>query len=110
MKKSASAFAMIVLAGCVTKKENGNLPSEWAFMRAMAYHVDVDPDTGLTRANCFKIRRYRVEVPSDYSAFVRYEQFNGKGWSSKSATLRREGDEWVWQDGDEPRCNVYFLG
>ncbi|MEP0190537.1 MAG: hypothetical protein ABJ311_09985 [Erythrobacter sp.] len=110
MKTLAPALILLTLSGCVTNKENSNLPKEWEFMWAMAFHVDTDPDTGLSRANCFKIRRYRAEPTSNDYAFIRYEQFNGEGWLRKSATLRRENDEWVWQDGDEPRCNIYFLG
>ena len=110
MKYLASALMSLALGGCVTNKENSDLPQEWEFMRAMAFHVDTDPSTGLSRANCFKIRRYHVQFASNDSAFIRYEQFNGEGWLRKSATLRRENDDWVWQDGDEPRCNIYFLG
>ena len=110
MKVIVSIFALVTLGGCATIKENSNLPSEWEFMRAMARHADTDPSTGLSRANCFKIRRYRAEPKSNEDAFIRYEQFNGEGWLRKSATIRREKDEWIWQDGDEPKCSIYFLG
>ena len=106
MKVILSAACSIALCGCVTIKETVSLPSRTDFIFAQAYHIDVDPNTGMTRAHCNKIRKYRASASHKDMATVEYEEFSEQGWKKMKADLRKEGDQWIWVAGDPPKCSI----
>lgn len=35
-----------------------------------------------------------------------HEQATAGGWNDEQVTVARDGDTWIWLDGDSPRCAV----
>jgi len=44
-----------------------------------------------------------AEDPTEFSCGYREKSAAG-GWNKKQVTVARDGDTWIWLDGDSPRC------
>jgi hypothetical protein len=61
--------------------------------------------------HCNRFRSYRTHPTPDPSTFqVTYREYRKAGpWAKMKAVLRREGDEWLWVDGDPPKCSIMIF-
>jgi hypothetical protein len=57
--------------------------------------------------HCVRFKNFkskRTSSPDTYKVF--YEEYEDVGpWKRMQATLRREGKEWSWVEGDKPSCS-----
>jgi hypothetical protein len=110
MRFMVLALALIGLATGTANAKELELPDRNDFSTVQANHVDVDKSTGLSRANCTKFRHYRARRMKDGTAKISYQEFvSANRWKSMKATLKQDGNRWIWMNGDEPRCSIYLF-
>jgi hypothetical protein len=99
----------LLISGCTT---TGNGPEIWDFTVAQANFIRdevVGEPNGMVHCNRFKGFKARKTGRPDVWQ-VSYKEYRETGpWKKLSATIRREGDAWLWQAGDPPKCSITIL-
>jgi hypothetical protein len=97
------AAAVVFLASSAAAEEG---PNRIDFMFAQADHMKEIIGDGLVHCNRFK--RYKAKPTADPNVYeISYLEYREHGpWKKLKATLRREGDEWLWLAGDPPKCSI----
>ena len=101
--------AALLLSGCAT---TSNGPEKWDFTVAQANYIRdevVGAPNGMV--HCNRIKAFKARQADKTNVWhVSYREYRETGpWKKLSATIRRDGDEWVWLAGDPPKCSITIL-
>ena len=73
-------------------------------------HRDLDPGyQGMV--HCYRFRAFRARTTRDPSVYrISYREYRRSGpWKRMRATLRHQGEAWIWVRGDSPRCTIMTM-